>query len=536
MSGNSYSLVVCLLGMPKGTKTSDANWHAAMIKPSRASGAKAFTVAELPGAKLYVTQKPAAPPAWAAYFPTLATSLKKALANSTSAGLLLMPVKNRAVAVCFGHGRHLLDPGRIRESFGLKTTLNLIPHDKVQSIDTVAFDQITRHSRVQTAQQSDVFAFGMNVEQDVLRAVTGQPDDPTFGKRLSGRDAIHLRVKLSGLSELPDLVEKLLAAHREKKYQERFAWIDYIQEVRSPPLVDALEKLLEARIAAKNLSRMWMSAPELLDWERLEGFRYKDGETEPLRPDLKVKEFLDEFWDRAPKPITVPLLRSRRILAYDANGGYAYSPWSAYQCFYFEVEHGGQTYLLSSGRWFRIEKSYVNRVDAYVKKIASSSIKLPSWDPGEKEGAYNARAAAVLGADAQLLDAKNIMIGGGQSRVEFCDIMTLSPRRLVFVKRYGHSSSLSHLFAQAFVSARLLKLDGEFRHLVNGKVPATHAFDVTNPPDTSKIEIVLAIISDSLNPLVLPFFSRVTLMLTHQNLQLMGFQVAQVTVGPKAAP
>lgn len=531
-----FPLTAYLLDLPAKKKLDrKGKWHASALKEDLKC--ERIPVPDCgPGAVLYACQYPAQVPKWARHFPAAASVLNK-LKNRSTAGLLLMAVDGKAVGISFGLGRHLLRSELIVESFGLKTTLNIIPRDRLRSIDKMTFDQLTRHSRVQVTQQGDVAALGVNVDQDLVRAVTGVPKDASlYGPRISGRDAIHVCPSVDGLDKLPGVVRELLKAHGGNAYKKTFSWIDQIREVSSSSLIDALNAELEKRLAAKSFDRLWMAPPEIVDWERIAGFKYRDSDALPLHHDLRIQDFLKESRARsASKPMTIATLKNRAVLAYDAVGGSLYDRWSAYKCIYVEVEHAGETYLLSAGKWFRVDKSYVAKVDRYVKKIPATSLSLPAWKPGEAEGKYNKRAVAALkkgGAQAELLDAKNLSIGGGHSKVEFCDVMTDGPRRLLFVKRYGHSSTLSHLFAQASVSGRLLKTDEDFRTLVNTKLPPPMQLDATRAPDASSFEIAFVILSRSTKPLLLPFFSRVSLMIAHENLVAMGYPVTLVKVGP----
>ena len=64
--------------------------------------------------------------------------------------------------------------------------------------------------------------------------------------------------------------------------------------------------------------------------------------------------------------------------------------------------------------------------------------------------------------DFALMDRKVIMIGGGRSRVEFCDLFSIN-NDIVHVKKYGGSSLLSHLFFQAIVSGESFLHEEDFR-------------------------------------------------------------------------
>lgn len=523
-----YALNIYLLSLPADIKVDGtSSWHGVALK-NAVVNASAFSVPEIPGATLYTQQYPSGPPKWSKYFPG---KVQEKLRNASTGGVVLLSVDKQPVAISFGLGRHILAPSCIVESFGLKTTVNLIGADRVRSVDKVTFDQITRHSRVQATQQGDVTAFQVNVDQDIVRAVTGVPEDKSLGPRLSGRDSLVMTAEMMDLGGLPAVIRRVLKAYKDTKYRDAFPWIDHVSEIKNKALIGELEGLLEDHIAKKSYQRLWMSVPEIIDWERVAGFKYWDSDLEPLVDDLDVKEFIAGFWRRkSTKRIKVDNLRSRRVFAYAPEGERLYSPWSAYQCIYFEVEHNDETYLLSLGRWFRIEKSYVQRVDRYIKGIGGCALDLPEWRPKETEPEYNRRAWKLLDG-AVHMDAKNLPYGGGRSKVEFCDIMMKKPKRLIFVKRYGSSSALSHLFSQAVVSAQSLKVDAGFRELVNRQLPVSHRFNVSEIT-SSEWEVVIAILSRSLNTLVLPFFSRVTLMVAHERLVSMGYKVSLQKVAP----
>jgi len=82
--------------------------------------------------------------------------------------------------------------------------------------------------------------------------------------------------------------------------------------------------------------------------------------------------------------------------------------------------------------------------------VPSSKIQLPSYGTNT-EPSYLKSVAAGNGAYA-LMDRKEVMIGGGRSRVEFCDLYS-NNKEIIHVKKYGGANLLSHLFSQALVSA-----------------------------------------------------------------------------------
>jgi uncharacterized protein (TIGR04141 family) len=87
----------------------------------------------------------------------------------------------------------------------------------------------------------------------------------------------------------------------------------------------------------------------------------------------------------------------------------------------------------------------------------------------------------------------------------------------------------SHLFFQGAVSGELFVSDGEFRARLNRELP--RGYKLTNPkasrPNASQYEIVYAIISRSVNPLDMPFFSKVSLRSARRRLTSYGYSVTK---------
>ncbi len=137
---------------------------------------------------LFYRQNPATPPRWLRFFGESLASDPPKLFNASNAAVLLAPSGRRTFALCFGQGRHLLAPGAWEENFGLRVTLNSVDPMKLRSVDRRTFDAYTSHTRTQTSIEGDVTAFGLNVEQDLLRAATGQPMDDALGRRMTGMD------------------------------------------------------------------------------------------------------------------------------------------------------------------------------------------------------------------------------------------------------------------------------------------------------------------------------------------------------------
>ncbi|MEK7315628.1 MAG: TIGR04141 family sporadically distributed protein [Candidatus Eisenbacteria bacterium] len=472
---------------------------------------------------LYVRPSRAHPPAWADLFAGSVDFSTLSVDQANSAAILLVGAGGRMFALTFGHGKGFLEPGSWEERFGLLATLNSLDPKRLRSIEKRSFDAIARHSREQAARDVSADEFGLNVEQDMLRAATGKPTDATLGTRLTGMDALSITVKVE-LRDIPAMLERYLTQSRSEEYKQHYPWVDHIREVEDPELKEELDTALVESIQAGD-DRVWMAVPEMIDWTDVAGFRYTPSQRNPLRDDIHVVDFLASL--RGPERLTAQGLKQRKVYCFSESAEMITHQWPVYRCLYFEAERDGTTYLLTDGKWYAINRDFVAQINAEVMSVTASSANLPDYDDAsEKE--YNERVAGADTARFVLLDGKPIRHGGGQSSIEFCDLLTLG-RDIIHVKRYGGSSVLSHLFAQGLVSGEAFHTDSGFRAKLNEVLPATHRLaDPAQQPRASDYKVVFGVVSRDERPLRLPFFSKVNLRFAARRLQGFGYGVDRI--------
>jgi uncharacterized protein (TIGR04141 family) len=462
----------------------------------------------------------ARPPRWIEFFGSHVNQ-NDFLSSSTSA-VLVVRSSSRLFALTFGHGWHLLKPGSYEEDFGLRVTLNSVSPDRVRTIDRKALDATGRHSREQASKNIAIIEFGLDIDKDILRAVTGPPEDLTLGGRLAGADALSVVTQIE-LSNLSDRLQHYLAQYRKRTYRDRFPWVDNIREVGDAALSKELDGVLERRIRERHFDRIWMAVPDLVDWHDVAGLTFSRAEEPELLDDISFDSYLDQL--RHPEELSIVTLRRHRVFCISAETDLPKAEWSVYKCIYAELDRDSRTFLLNSGRWYEVANDYVREVDRAIRRIpASSMLQLPDYEDSS-EAEYNRRVHSMNPATYALMDRRTIRYGGGSSRIEFCDLYTRR-KEMVHVKRYSGSGTLSHLFAQGSVSANLFLNDQRFRKEVNRLLPPSHQLrSLGGQLRTSDYEVAYAIASKADGPLVLPFFSRVTLRSAHTQLKNMGFRV-----------
>lgn len=468
---------------------------------------------------LYVQSTRSNIPRWASFFDGYVNANQFGKVSSPAA-VFLVRADRRMFAITFGQGRHLLDPGCWEERFGLKVALNCIGENQLRSIDKRSFDALSLHTREQASHEAKPEDFGLDIEQDLLRAVTGAPNDSQLGQSVSGMDALTVRARVE-LENIQDLLSLYYRKFQDTSYRSRFPWVDHIAEVTSVSLRQTLDTNLVSRIQSQSFDRCWLAAPEIIDWGRVSGFRYGFGARSPELHDIHFPSFLESVDD--PSEISRELLNRRRI--YCMEGDTQLHTWPVYRCIYCELDLEGNSYHLSGGKWYRVDTDFVETVNASFRQIPRYETGLPEYND-TSEGAYNQRVAQEHPQTFTLMDEKLIPRGGGPNKIEFCDLLSRS-NDLIHVKRYGGSSVLSHLFAQGKVSAELFLMDKEFRAKLNGILPEIHRLsNVNDRPVPDRYQVVFAVVSDRPEDLTLPFFSRLNLRHAVRTLQAYGYKVA----------
>ena len=467
---------------------------------------------------------------WASFFAGQVASRAFGLIASVSA-VLLLQVRDRWFAITFGPGgRFLVDRAAIEERFGLLVVLNSIPENQIRSMDKTAFDALATHSRVQTSREASPIEFGLDVERDLVRGVTGTPSDTSLGQRLNGVDPLMASVRIE-LADIPSLMARYLARYRSTNYRRSFPWVDHIAQVKDVVVCQSLDEQLLDRIHGDQLETCWLAVPEIVDWDRIDGFRYGWRPRNPKHHDIDLRIWLNEMVEtargvRSPRDVDHNLLSNRKVSCLDADG-VTINQWSVYKCLNAEIEgDDGNAYLISAGKWYRVGRDFVQGVNDYFDQ-------LPRYDNGmleyshDGEASYNESVARNDPDTFALLDNQNIPYGGGPSRIEFCDLYTRDGD-IIHVKRYGGSNVLSHLFSQGTVSGEVFWMQADFREMVNQRLPESHRIDDHRQrPGRDEYQVVFAVISKQQGEgLSLPFFSRLNLRAAARRLQAFGYRVS----------
>ena len=475
--------------------------------------------------KVYYNPSQVTPPKWVESFFCNKLESGKMFTSNVRA-VLIARVKiddkcKKTFAIVMGYGKYLLVDDVIENDFGLKVVLNTITPNSLRKINKTNIGGNQKTSNEQLPLASDIDDFGFDIDRDLIGNITGRSDDDVIATgMMTGGDLLSLSAQVD-VTNLADFLKRVYKRYISVEYKKYFGWVDNIRRVKDPKLIGYLEKET-VHLINEQSPNVWMAVPDVLEWEKIDGFKYAGRQT---YPDLDISIFKDSFKDGLKR---FDQIKQKTVRAIDAcDGESLYMSWAAHKCLYAELEYEGKVYCISKGQWFCVEKDFVKTVNDIYESIPISDMSFLEH-PNEKlkESEYTRRFVKSAPDKLLCMDQKTIMYGGGQSKIELCDVLTVD-KKFIHIKPYTGSATLSHLFSQSVVSAELILGDGEFRRKANDKIKENSGDNRFYVEEGTRPDIVLAIISkeDCERP-KLPFFSKVALRYTKRRLDALKCNLA----------
>ena len=412
---------------------------------------KLVTGSNLPGeAKLYIISKGLFAPWWKSFL-----GIREDINQGYPGGILFLPVEGRWFAAMFGYAHHYLNANAYQVDFGLRVTLNAVDEKSLRSTD-ILNPETARRERVQAPQDSSLDFFSSDEWTSVvLKRISGHVQAPyrDLLSSVTGSDSIRITTKKSA-DELIVLCQTLLELYKKEGAEQKFPEIFNIRPEKSREILTELdEKLLEA-VKIKD-DKIILSYPDMQDYQDLGDIKFGR---------LRKCEFfrIDSFWntieDNKLRVLTIHNLKNSygvRIFKSDGQP-LRNAPIPLYRCLIWDCVLGDDTYHFCEGVWYHVASGFVATLKTYLDSYFQYPPVFPS-NTKNKELDYNIEVAQNT-QDAICMDQK-LFRSMGQSPIELCDVFSLVEPDMVelsHVKIGIHSSKLSHLFSQGYVSSRLL--------------------------------------------------------------------------------
>ena len=472
----------------------------------------------------WVQQNKTKPPRWLEWLSSAFELGEDDLLNQSNSFVLALEAAGRRFAVTFGYGFSVVDRALVEPDFGLKVTLNIVDPQALDTLDTRTLDRVTRQTRTHLNAGRPVEDFGIEPDLDWLRSVKGEAEGEGITGKVQGSDSVRVNWD-GGIESLGACCEQLLELYQSDRYRDRFAFVDHLRPLSSAdPLVAELEKAL-LRVL-RDRDREWLSvahpdvpSPDVETYKIWCGYT-KHEDIDELDLDA-VFAFLDEYQARHGE---APDLHKTWVIALDGQGEARTRKTAVWTYLVAHVEHASHMYVLSLAQWFQTDRDYIDHLRREVTAIddVTDELGLPPWPKGTTEAEYNSDLAS--GRDWLLLDRQMFTFGDGTRKIECADLLTPDPRFL-HVKSMTSSATLSHLFAQGSVSARLYCAVPGYRQAIADTYRIKYREDLQREPPPQVVYVIGTAKTGALAD-TLFFFSLVNLVQHKEALDAMRCPVA----------
>lgn len=450
------------------------------------------------------------------------------LHNTSNSVVLALEAAGRRFVVTFGYGFGAINRSIVETDFGLRVTLNAVDPQALDTLNTRTLDRVTKQTRTHLNIGRPVHEFGIDPDLDWLRSVRGKTSQGQIAGRVEGADSVG--INWSGdLNGLGDCCGRLLELYESESYKSSFEFVDHVRPLRTTEtIISALDQRVLELLAQRDTDRLAIAHPDPPASD-VEGFKIWRGHVQREVDELDLDVVLDFLGECGTNHQGPPDIRKIWVLAIDGEKQPRSDRTSLWKYMVAQIEHEDNTYVLSLGQWFRADADYLRGLRTKVAAIpdVTDELALPGWCHGVGEEKYNQQVAEEK--DWLLLDRQPFYVGGGHNKVECADLLARD-RDFIHVKLMKSSATLSHLFAQGTVSARLFRAESEYRQEVARQFLDKYGTDFgeyANP------RVVYAIATEKEGPLseVLFFFSLVNLVQHKQALDAMGCTMALCKIG-----
>jgi uncharacterized protein (TIGR04141 family) len=490
------------------------------------------------GALLYILDATPTPPWWKGYF-----GIQEVLFQEHKGALIFLPVMDRCFALSFGQVFHHLNDTSYEYDFGLRVTLNSLDPKELKSADMVE-PGVARRKRTQVPVSTELTYLDFDGNSEIIKSLTGKvkAEYAELFKNATGSAALKVSLKLEPI-ELTKICETLLDLYGKDDYKTAFPNIQNIAPVKDPVQIAILDKSL-LKSLQKNDGRVTLTIPDIVDYRDNTCCIFNGaGKTSEIFPDISIEHFYDFLGgDFDLNDLTIAGIKAYRMLLTDVEGTVSQS-YNLYRTLIFEIELAQEQviYHLCEGGWYKVEKSYVERLMIYIDKKCADSDLCPYNHDVIKDGKAvyseeNYNLAIPLWQNRFIcLDQKDIS-PSGNTAIEPCDLYSIegdssasSGYRGVFyhLKISTRSSQLSHLFNQGLNSVQLIQLEPasqtKMKQLLLDNLNGNNEENYLTPIDTFDFKVIFGIIThkdagqQSRN---LPLFSKISLMRNMQQLDL----------------
>jgi len=482
--------------------------------------------------RLFLKQNAESTPPWVRWLSELGINISGTIPkNQSSAGILFAGIKvsanqTRIFAVTFGHGWSSITADLFQARYGLECASRLVDPERVVHMRSLRPETNPLEVSAFRSGSGRPEEFGLDLGVDVFSSLAGRPKSASaiISSFVAGTDCLRIRAWKGRLSDLRKALRETLKILRNPLPAE-LKFLNDIRRVRDPKLRQKLARQLHRQLRAQagttNARHVVFSLP--LEAElTATSCALVVGTAE-----LPIKEPTLQALERAIKAngLTTRNLLQAKFRYEDGNGKRVGDRLARFLD--GEVTLNGKTFLFLRGNWLEPGTTYIQGLNERVAGVHAWSRPMPSWPVNKREDAYN----VDLATSGHWLLQDQKFFHQGPSKIEPCDVLT-DNWEFVHVKAGKNSAVWNHLFAQALVSARLMRNSGPFRAEIQARYNQQWPAATAAPRAFTVVLVMARKTKGVLNVTKLPLFSKIALVDTLRSLRALEVDV-RLSVVPR---
>jgi uncharacterized protein (TIGR04141 family) len=316
------------------------------------------------GCEVYYGISFAGEPSWKGLLSSGASGTISGLNNQGAAAIVFVPIDDRYMIFSFGYGVHQLSGLGIERDFGLRVVLNTVDPDSIRSIDSKTHDTVVKVQRIQLSKEKRISEFGFEINKDLLKQIAGRPTNKSFASSINGGESLTMTSDLKAIT-IQRKVKEIYDAYGSKNYQTHYAWVDNIQSVKDPSIIDELERELEKAIndlLNSGDQDLQIACPEIVDFNAIDYYQIRGYRSRYRFPFIDIEGLLADLKAQGITSLSIKKIQSYQVNA-KIGGTNTHHTWFLYDWIVFSPVLHGKQYILSEGDWFEVSADYNSAIN-----------------------------------------------------------------------------------------------------------------------------------------------------------------------------
>jgi uncharacterized protein (TIGR04141 family) len=456
-------------------------------------------------------------PGWVEIISKFSKANDAELTTASSGAILVIKIKNRFLACCFGTSVANINRESLVNDFGLAAAFKRMTRTDTKSVESFSFQSNPITSQKTASIPTIRENFNIDQLNENITELEGFHKDGTARSLIKGKEFYSCKA-VDTLDKIKKLCGQLLLDYQNGIRLREFQRLTATRKIKDKATIALLDGELCKNFEAgdddiffddyENLSET--SKYRLSDTQLVEALEWND-----LSPSSKKKT------------IDVSYLKSKRIVPVDENGR-ELSSWSLYKTIFFQANIGVETFILYKGNWYQVDPSFISGLKSFVDSFyLDLKGTFPEWNGKDAEGKYSKNTSTIV--TGQLWDKKLYTHPDYNYGVELCDIITKD--YMMAIKAYKSSALNSHLLLQTLVAVQLLDSDSNIFSWIqtkcNTSFKGVNLIGANVAQVRAKKTIVILLLSKKKTKPseILPFFSLISFKQVLTKIQALNFTV-----------